>query len=397
MPHYSWRGVDLSASLCKGIHFARSEQELDALLLQRDIALLSCKPVRQWFTRPIKKEQKISFFRQLAILVHAGIPLTRALRLVGDRSDHREFGAMIHTLADMVEEGISLSEAMGHFTNVFNGTMVAMIEVGLETGSLPTVFELIAEYLESRKNFTQSIRSVLMMPIITLTFFTLVTIGILVLLVPRFAELMHSINRAIPTSMQTLLIMRSFVCSWYSAAAFMVALIVILMSIQWARTAYGLRKITEMALKIPLIKTIVVYSALKSYFQALHLLLHGGVPLVPALRLSHMTIHSPILQERFGVITENVAHGFSLSQSMASHLPDLISSESIAMLMVGEETGLLSSILAQIAQEYQNRVHKYLRRITTIIQPLLLLLLGILVTLLVIALYAPIFNLSYMV
>ena len=137
MPYFAWKGVTLEARIAKGAHFARNKDDLDAFLLKKDIALLSCSAKKIYWQRSVSLQEKIDYVIQLAMLMNAGMLLPKALRLVADQTAHSGFAIVAHDVADHVEHGINLCHALEKHRFTFNSLMIQMAAVGQESGSLP--------------------------------------------------------------------------------------------------------------------------------------------------------------------------------------------------------------------------------------------------------------------
>jgi len=397
MPYYRWKGVNLQANNCKGMLFARSEDELDYLLFQKDIALLHCKPVNLVFVRPITTHHTLSFLEQFSSLVHAGVPIPKALRLVADRFEHKQCALMLQEIADAVADGVSLPEALQRFDRFFSPVIITTITTGLETGNLPATLDLLVEYLSARVQLRKKITSALFMPLITLGFFLTITAVLMVVLVPRFAHLLHTMQRELPPLTQTLLNISSFL-SGIGGISLITGLLLIIWLFLMTLQSPIMKKIRDQLwVSLPYFHQLMYDSAAGSYFQSLSILVSGGMPLVPALSLAQQAINNRILQERFAIITRDVASGYQLSHALGAHAADLVAPGMIAIVALGEETGNLGPLFAKISQEYYEQLYRHITLLTTLLQPILLILLGGLILALIIAIYTPVFTMSYAV
>src|SRR5579872_1850639 len=168
MPYFNWHGIALSGASKKGKLFARTQNELDAILFKRDIALLDCSlasPSR-WL-RSVSISTKIQFFRQLAALLQAGVLLPEALTIVTEQLDNPRFQEVVYAVANQVHQGKSLGQAMAQYPQLFDSLMIHMVQVGHQAGALAAALDMLSDYLESVVAFQKKIRSAAIMPALT--------------------------------------------------------------------------------------------------------------------------------------------------------------------------------------------------------------------------------------
>ena len=395
MPYYRWRGVDLNAQIRKGVHFSRSENELDCFLIEKEIALLKAKQIPVRLERSVSLPQKVTFFEHLCMLLQAGIALPQALRLVGDRLTHKYFGLVVQNIAQAVDDGVALPDAVGHFPKLFNPVIVTMLSTGFETGNLALACQYLADYLAAKSQLKKKIRSAVMMPLVTVSFFLVISALLILVLVPRFAQLLVSMQRTVPSTTQKLLNLSQALASSYGIAAIFGILFLACLSIRIIISSKGKQAAHRLIIKIPILKQLAYWSDIGAYFHSLGVLLTGGMPLLPALELASHSMSNSVLIFHMNTITAQVGQGYSLSHAFATHSAPLVDNDILNIIYVAEETGTMGPLLGKIGQQYYERFYHRLNVITTLIQPILMIFLGILITALIVALYMPIFNLSY--
>lgn len=395
MPYYHWRGVELTGRLKKGKLFARSQDHLDALLLKREIALLSCWSVRQWFSRPIFLSHKTEFFKRLAVLIDAGVSVPDSLALVGDQLDHPRFQEMIYHVYVQVVEGKALSEAMSSYPELFSVIIIQLVNAGEESGNLAQALEGICEHLVATQDFYNRLRSALMLPLITIMFFLTITGIIFTVIMPRFVEIFSSFNQEIPSFTKQLLAISNFMMS--SSMLIVIVALILMVWFLWRITRYGKsRTIKEYCmLHLPFVGTIIQKRFLAHSLRSIALLVQGGVPIVHAVGfVRNATDHSIFSQQLF-FLEQDIRAGSSLSDAMARHPQEIFSPDSIAMVQVAEESGRLAPLLHKTATTYHDQVIHKLTTLTMLLQPIIMILLGLLVGILVYAVYGPIMNMSH--
>jgi type IV pilus assembly protein PilC len=395
MPYYSWTGIDLKGQLHKGQLFARTPVELDALLIKHEIALLNCKQKKQFLAfAKINLLHKIQFFRQLYQMINCGVLLPDSLMVVGSQMHHVGFQQIISQLAQDICQGQALSQAMGKYPEVFDTIMVKMIQAGEESGSLNNSLNMLCEYLDARHEFNKRLRSALMVPIISFGFFCLIALVIFIFIVPQFMEMFQAVNKELPLVTQYMLMISDTLRSKYAfvLAGFLALMIII--SSRAIKSGPSKYAWDSFIIKTPLIGILIKESSLSYFLHAVSMLLAGGMQLLPAMKIAKQTVSSSVLRSQLDYIEQEIEAGSSLSQAMMHDRLQIFSAEIVSIVRVAEESGQLSPLLARAAYSMQEQVKRMIAVLTILINPLLMLVLGLLITFLIFAVYLPIFNLS---
>lgn len=395
MPYFTWKGIDIEGRIHKGKLFAQSAKELDLVLFKQEIALLKADPVKQWaLLSRISLDDKIQFFKQLASLLNAGVLLPDALLVVASQTQKVKFQGIIDAITREVHAGSSLSQSLARYHDFFDPVMVQMVKVGEESSKLGSVLSMLGDYLQMRSDFSRGVRSAMFVPMITLGFFFCITLVIFIVIVPQFATMFQSAHQDLPWITQTMLGMSTFVRSWammYVIAFFSVVFLIIYKLI---KTEKGRCLKDRFVVHLPLIGELICQSSLGYFLHAVSMLLQGGMPLLQAIGVAKATVHNSFLSENITDIEHAIEAGSQLSQAMIHNMEQIFSAQVIAIVRVGEESGRLAPLLARGASAYQENVRAILSWIVSMINPLLMVFLGLLITALIMAVYIPIFNLS---
>lgn len=394
MPYYSWSGIDLKGQIHKGRLFARSKEELDSLLFKQDIALLSCKQYRKRFAlKRIGIAHQIRFFSQLSQMLNSGVLLPDALMVIGSQMHHAQFQSIISRISQHVYEGRSLSQAMADHI-IFDSLMIKMVAVGEESGRLASCVFMLAEYLEMKADFSKKLRAALLVPAISLAFFCIIALIIFVFIVPQFVSMFASVKQELPMLTRHLLSLSSMLRSSIALIWLSIFAICFFIFNRLIKTEQGQTVWDSMLLKLPFIGSLIKESSLAYFLHALSMLQGGGVQLVPAIKIAKQTIKNKILREHINRIEHEVEAGNSLSQAMIHDPAQMFSAEIVSVVRVAEESGQMGQILARAASGLQEHVKRAISIITMLANPLLMIILGLLITFLIFAVYLPIFNLS---
>jgi type IV pilus assembly protein PilC len=394
MPYYRWRGVELTGNIKKGVLFARSVEHLNHLLIKREIALLTCKPAHRYFKMPIRLSDKQKVFAQLATLIDAGIRVPEALDIVANQVDHAGLQEIMHDIARQVAEGVSLSSALSVYPHIANQIMVQLVKAGEESGQLAQMLNALCNHLDTMQDFYRQIRSALLLPVITLLFFLGILMIIFIVIMPRFIDIFTSMNKNIPPLTQWLLHISDFMRSPVMGLLCAVIALIVVFMWRFTRSGKGRSFLDRLLLRTPLISTILQQRFLAYVMQTLSVLLAGGMPLLQALTVVRSSIKNSQFASQVEILIGEIESGSSLSDAMARHVDHILSQDVIAMVEVAEASGRLPFLLDRVAHAYQNRVHQRLAWFTLLLQPTVMIILGLLVALLIFAVYGPILSMS---
>lgn len=396
MAYFTWKGIDLAGKIHKGKLFARSAAELDALLLKQEIALLSCATAKNLFLskRSITQSQKIQFFKQCAQLLDAGVLLPDALTVIYSQTHHSQWHMILAGITNSVHEGSSLSQALEMHTAVFDSVMINMIHVGQESGHLIESLTLLGDYLTTKHEFGKSIRSAAMVPLITLGFFAIIAMAIFVFIIPHFIEMFQSVKQELPAVTRMMIASSDFFRSRYLLLVIACVAISIMVIRYFIKTKQGAFVWDSFLLRMPCVGFLTMQSSLANFLQAMAMLTGGGMHIVPALCVAKGMIGNKRIKYHIEIIEKEVQAGSSLSQAMVHEPGQIFGAHAIAIINVGQESGRLTVLLNQTARMYQENIKKNIAMLTMLINPLLMIILGLLITFLVFAVYLPVFNLS---
>lgn len=397
MPYFKWSGIDMYGSSRSGKLFARSAQELDHTLFRRDIALLKCRSVAHISFMPFSSSVHISFFRQMTTLLNAGLLVPDACEVMIQLMERSVlFQSVIAEIVEDIKQGSSMHEACLQHPIYFDSTTCAIIRAGEESGALSGALAAIAARLQTRALLLQSIRSAAMMPIITACFFVMMVIFTCLFIVPAFAALFVSMGSQIPWTTNVLLRMSE----WLSVSYFIVGMSVV------CGVGYGMYRLVNsvflkprkdvLVLKIPFMKRWIILSNHVFFFESLALLVAQGVHVIPALLIAKQTVSNAVLFDQFCALEQEVISGISLQAALRMTMHEHCSPDVIALIAVGEESGTLSSMLSQAAQIQRDKLMRLITVSSALVQPVLLLVLGLLIAALLGALYVPLFHMPSM-
>lgn len=343
-------------------------------------------------TSGVKMEERIAFTKNLSAMLGAGLTLSRALSVIERQSANKSLKAIVTDLGGRVKKGDAFNEALAAHPKVFSKLYIAMTRAGEESGTLADSLKVVAKQMDRSFTLQKKIKGAMIYPCIIL--FAIVVIGVLMMIyvVPTLAATFKQMGAELPAATQAVISISDFMSS-HVVTVFIILILSILAIIAFFRSKIGGTIVLAVALRIPVIGTLVreTYSARAA--RSLSSLLSSGVEMLNAIDITKEIVGD----NRFGKVVEEagvrVKKGEALSASFIEHeklYPVFIGE----MITVGEETGQVAGMLAQVAEYYENDVEEGTKDLSTIIEPMLMLLIGAFVGVFAVSMIAPIYSLS---
>ena len=378
---------------------APSEDQAIVLLQQKNLYVISLAPedkgflksdLLSFFNKPSRKDL-IVFTRQLATLIDADVPLIEGLTILGKQSERESFRNVVSAMVASVEGGASLSIAMSEHSKVFNQFYTSMVRVGEVSGKLQETFLYLADYLERTASLNSKIRGALFYPIFVLSSLVIVAIIMMTTVIPQLLTIIKDSGvTELPLPTRMLIFVSNFF-SHYIVLILIVGIVLIIGIYQYVRTAQGRLMWDRFKLSIPRFGRIVRDLYLSRIAETLSTLVRSGVPILESIEITSAVVGNEVYK---GILLEaraNVQSGGTLSKTLAEYpeFPTLVSS----MLATGERTGHLDTMLANILKFYRTEAENDVHNISQLVEPVLVLILGIGVGALVAAILLPIYSL----
>jgi type IV pilus assembly protein PilC len=341
-------------------------------------------------------QDKINYFTQLTMLIKSGMRLPEALFLLAHQTAHAGFGWATSGVAHQVNNGIFLSQALSQFPQFFGPIMIQMIRVGQESGNIIGALTVLCKHLESVAAFKKKLRGALLLPLVTAGFFVLVTAIILVVVVPQLTAVFGSLNKELPASTKLLMGISNFIKSWRMIVLGLGGLAVYYGLTLYAKTASGKSKIDMFVLRSPFVAAVYTANTMATFFKSLALLLEGGTSLVQACNIVKESVANDHIRRQLQEAFDHVKAGNTIAHALKESTT-LCDQETIALLQVAQETGMLIEIVTRIAHAYEERLLKNLTRANALFGPCLLVFLGLMIGSLIVAIYTPIMNVAFII
>src|ERR1700722_2853516 len=391
---FTWEGRDKKGNKVKGKSVAPDESALRADLRRQGIAASRIRKQSSALRSGGKvKPQDISvFMRQLATMLAAGIPLVQGLEIVGSGHDKPAAQKLILTIKSDIEAGSTLHEAMGKHPLYFDKLTTNLVEAGEHAGALESLLDKIATYKEKTEALKKKVKKALFYPAAVLVVAVIVTVILLIFVIPQLEELFKGFGADLPAfTMMVINLSKALQADGIFIAA-------VVFGAFWTFFYFKKRSrkmrewLDRFSLKVPIIGPILNKSAIARYARTLSTMFAAGVPLVEALESVAGATGNIVFEDAVMRMRDEVATGQRLQRAMESTglFPNMV----IQMIAVGEESGSLDSMSAKVAQFYEAEVDNAVDSMSSLMEPAIMAILGVLVGGMVIAMYLPIFKLG---
>lgn len=335
------------------------------------------------------------FARQMATMMSAGVPLVQSFEIIGQGNDKQNMQTLILGIKSEVEGGVSLAEALSKQPLYFDPLFINLVNAGEQSGALETMLDKLATYKEKVEALKAKVKKALFYPIAVLVVAFIVTVILLVFVVPQFQELFDSFGADLPALTKMVINLSEFMQSWWWVIALGIAGTVYTI-LRIKKTSPKMQEAFDrIALKAPVIGEITTKSAIARFSRTLETMSAAGVPLVEAMDSVAGATGNIIYYKASLKIKDEVSQGTQLQTSMRN--TGLFPNMAIQMVSIGEEAGSLDSMLAKVADFYETEVDNAVDALTSLLEPIIMAVLGVLVGGLIVAMYLPIFKLGSVV
>lgn len=345
---------------------------------------------RQKFAR-MSNRRFLSFNQELLVLLRSGLPILQIFDTQIDQMESGPFREVISEIREEIRGGSALSDAFAKFPQSFPPLYVAAMKAGEKTGDLPETLSRFLEYQKRVEAIRAKVKSASFYPLLLTIAATVVVVFLMLFVVPRFTQIYTDANVELPLMTQ-LLIGLSEIVGRYWYLLLLAAVVCLPLFKSMVRSTRGRLSVDRMLLRIPFLGGLKVEYALSSFNRTLGTTLASGTPLVTAMQMSRGTLNNLSLEQEMSQATRRVEEGTSLSESLerTGFFPPL----ALRMVSVGETSGSLTDMLNDIADYYEAEVERRLTRLTTMIEPVLMMTMGLLIAFIIMAMYVPIFQLA---
>ncbi len=393
---YAFKVRDKSGNLITGELIGDSEGLVMTKLRQMGMTPIEVKKAKTGLKmeinlRPgrVRLKDLAVFSRQFATMVNSGLPILRALAILGEQTSNKELAKVLVQVRLDVEQGQSLSGALQKHPKAFSDLYVAMVRSGETGGVLDNVLLRLADNIEKDVELRRKVKSAMTYPAVVVLLVSLILSAMLLFVVPQFKSIYSQLGGELPLPTRILLAVSNAVRSyWY---LFLIGVFGMAFALRrYKRTEAGRSRVDAIKIKFPIFGPLFHKTALARFSSTLGMLLRSGVPILQALDIVSDTVNNRIIGRAVGDVQTSVREGESIAKPLSKHavFPPMV----VQMLAVGEETGAVDAMLDKVADFYNSEVSASVDALTSLIEPLLIAIIGGAVGAAVIALYMPMFN-----
>ena len=392
---YEWEGKDRNGKQVRGELRAAGANQVQATLRRQGILLTKVKKRRMRSGKSIKPKDIAIFTRQLATMMKAGVPLLQAFDIVGRGNANASVAKLLNDIRSDVETGTSLSAAFRKFPKYFDSLYCNLVEAGEAAGILEELLDRLATYMEKTEAIKSKIKSALMYPISVVVVAFIVVAIIMIFVIPAFKEVFSSFGADLPAP--TLIVMaisEVFVAYWWLIFGVVGGGIYFFLQ-AWKRNEKVQRVMDRLLLRLPVFGSLIDKSCVARWTRTLSTMFAAGVPLVEALDSVGGASGNSVYADATVKIQQEVSTGTSLTSAMtnANVFPSMV----LQMAAIGEESGSIDHMLGKAADFYESEVDDMVAGLSSLMEPIIIVFLGVIIGGIVVSMYLPIFKLGQVV
>ena len=346
------------------------------------------------FSKKVKLEDVVIFSRQLATMVDSGIPLVQAMDILHDQIEIPNFKTVIGVIRDDIEVGSSFSDALLKHPDVFSPLYINMVKAGESSGALDDILDRLASYLEKANQLQRKVKSSLVYPAVVVSMAMLITLVMLLKVIPTFKGIFDVLGGTLPLPTRILILISDTLRSLFLYVVAALAVVVFALK-RYMKTKQGRLLFDRTVLKFPIIGPLMRKVAVAKFTRTLATLIKSGVPILVSLEIVGKTAGNMVIEKALTDVRTSIKEGENIADPLANSgaFPPMV----VRMIHVGEKTGELEKMLGKIADFYDDQVDAAVSGMTSLIEPLIIALLGIVIGGIVIAMFLPVFKMTELI
>lgn len=400
MPKYSYTAKDQQGKIQTGSLIAKDVFELRKVLEKQELELIIAKPqtgkfdinINIPFLKRVSLVDKLMFTRNLQVMIASGLAVPRALDILSQQTKNKFFGQSLSDISQNIVKGEKFSDSLAKHKKIFSDLYCNMVALGEESGTLDKVLKDLAFQMEKEHNLKSKMKSAMMYPSVIICAMLLIGMLIIIFVVPKLKATFDSLGVDLPKSTKIILNLGNTLSSPIFLAEFFggIALLIFLIRIA-NKTIRGKKIFATIMMNIPVVGPLIKKSNVANIISTLSTLLSSGLPIVKSLEIISKTTNNIFFQESLIKSAKEIQKGSKLSDILIEY-KNLYSLTVVQMINIGEETGETSDILKKLADFYQEEVIRSAESISTIIEPVLMLIVGGAVAFFAVAMFSPIYS-----
>lgn len=399
MPTYVFKGRNRLNEIVVGERVAADRSALEAMLRREQVILTNAREKGREISLPklgrekMKSKDLALFTRQFSVMLDAGLPLVQCLEILGQQQDNKFFQKIIFQTRADVEAGMTLADAMAKHPRAFEVLYTNMVAAGETGGILDVILQRLSTYLEKMVKLKGDVKSALIYPIAVIVISIIVISIIMIVVIPAFKNIFEGLlgpGERLPWLTEFVVTLSQFMASYWWLITLVIGTIVFAMK-AWYKTEKGLHFIDGLTLKLPVLGQILRKIAVARFSRTLSTLLSSGVPILESLEITARTAGNVIVSEAIQKVRAGVEQGQTFVEPLKASgvFPIMVSQ----MIGVGEQTGALDAMLSKIADFYEQEVDAAIANLLSLMEPAMIMFLGVTIGTIVIAMYLPLFTL----
>ena len=397
MPIFKWEGKTLKGSMKKGEMEAPSEAAIRIHLRQQSIIPTKIAAKGKEFKislpggKKVKQRSIAIFTRQLATMIDAGLPLVQSLDILSSQQDHKVFKNIIREIREDVESGSTFAGALKKHPSTFDDLYTNLVVAGEEGGILDNILNRLSNYIEKAEALKKKVKSAMIYPVIIMSVAILVVIILMIFVIPVFETIFKSAGQSLPLPTLIVLTM-SKIIKKYIVVIIPAAILFVFLFRKFYKTEAGKTLIDRLLLKVPVFGMLLKKVAVARFARTLGTLVSSGVPILDGLLIVSKTAGNRTIETALMSARASIREGETIAEplSRSNIFPPMVTQ----MISVGESTGALDSMLTKIADFYDDEVDVAVSNLTSLLEPFLMVFLGVVIGGVVIAMYLPIFQMA---
>lgn len=402
MPTYSFSAKSISGEIKTGTMEANSEAELAHSLRDQGFILTSVQSfkgplgIRNRLTEFLPSlsfvslSEKMIFARHLAVMIGAGLSLNRALEALSSQTKNKAFSKIINEVNEDVKKGQPLAESLNKYPRVFSELFVNMVKVGETSGGLEEVLKILAHQLEKEYELKSKVRSAMIYPVVIVGFMLIIGILMMTMVVPKLTLIFQEMNTELPITTQLIISLSNFLSQHWLLGLFFIVFIFFLFRFL-LKTSQGKKSFDAVLIRLPVFGEISKKINSARLARTLGSLIESSVPIVQGLQIVSGTMSNSLFRQSLTKAAEDVQKGNPLSKIIKTY-PNLYPPTVNQMIEVGEETGTLGEILIKLADFYEEEVSNITKGMSAIIEPILMVIIGVAVGFFAISMIQPMYS-----
>lgn len=393
MPEFDYKGKTLAGAAVTGKLKAKTREDVERVLRQNRILVSSISKkapeINIKIGTGIKKIEVSRFTRQFATMIGAGLPMVQCLDILSTQLENKELARIVKEVKEGVSGGATLSEALSQHPKIFDQLYTNMVEAGEVGGALDAILVRLAVYREKADQLIRKVKGAMVYPSVVAFVATAVTIGMLTFIVPVFAKMFGGLNAELPMPTQVILVVSNFLQDNFLYLMGIIIVLVIAL-IYWKKTPSGELMWAQAMLKMPVLGNLVRKSAVARFTRTLSTLLSSGVSILDALEITAKTAGNKVISNAINKSVLAIAEGDTITAPLKESgvFPPMVTQ----MISVGEKTGGLDEMLSKIADFYDEEVDDAVSALTSVIEPIIIVFMGVVIGGIMIAMYLPMFD-----